>query len=80
MSYYWAIPEKKSKQGGEGWRHGLSSGIEERACGISRGQLKRGGISRGVQEKRLPRRILNAAGLAKPSVEADTKVISMRLP
>ena len=51
-------------------------GIEERACGISSGQLKRGGISRCAQEKRLPRRILNAAGLAKPSVEADTSDIN----
>ena len=31
--------QKNSKQGGRG--HGISSGIEERACGNSRGQLKK---------------------------------------
>ena len=40
---------KKSKQ--EGWGHGISRGIEVRACGNSRGQLKKNEISRGVQEE-----------------------------
>ena len=33
--WYWAIPEKKTKQGG--WRHGIFRGIEERKCGNSKG-------------------------------------------
>ena len=36
----WAIPEKKSKQGG-GWAHGISRGIEERVCGNSGDQFKK---------------------------------------
>ena len=33
--------QKNSKQGGGGQGHGISSGIEERACENSRGQLKK---------------------------------------
>ena len=34
-----------------GWGHGISIGIEERACGNSSCQLKKSGISRGTQGK-----------------------------
>ena len=37
--------------GGGCWGHEISSVIEERACGNSRSQLKKSGISKGGQEK-----------------------------
>ena len=46
---YWAIPEKKKKQGIEDY--GISRCIKEIACGISSGYLKKSGISKGDQEK-----------------------------
>ena len=37
----WAIPKKNTHGWGEGWGHGISRDIEERACGNSRDQLKK---------------------------------------
>ena len=50
MNKEWAIPEKKANMGW-GLGHGISRGIEEKACGNSRGQFKKKWDFQGCSRK-----------------------------
>ena len=55
IRFQWAIPEKiqtlGGRWGGGGWGQRISQGIEERACGSSKGQLKKKWNFQGCQRK-----------------------------